>query len=198
LVFNFSYMINLILFGKPGSGKGTQAEFLKNFYNLVHISTGDLFRNNIKNKTQLGLLAKSYIDKGGLVPDQVTIEMLINQVNINHDVNGFIFDGFPRTISQAEALDSFMKSINMKITATISLEAEDSILEERLIKRGQLSGRTDDQDIDKIRNRFNEYNTKTSPLKKYYNSMNKLFNINGIGTIDEIKNRLINLINQIK
>ena len=191
-------MINLILFGKPGSGKGTQAEFLKNFYNLVHISTGDLFRNNIKNKTQLGLLAKSYIDKGGLVPDQVTIEMLINQVNINHDVNGFIFDGFPRTISQAEALDSFMKSINMKITATISLEAEDSILEERLIKRGQLSGRTDDQDIDKIRNRFNEYNTKTSPLKKYYNSMNKLFNINGIGTIDEIKNRLFNLINQIK
>jgi|TARA_B110000495_G_C23018527_1_gene603780 adenylate kinase len=191
-------MINLILFGKPGSGKGTQAEFLKKKYNLVHISTGDLFRNNIKNKTQLGLLAKSYIDKGGLVPDQVTIEMLINQVNINHDVNGFIFDGFPRTISQAEALDSFMKSINMKITATISLEAEDSILEERLIKRGQLSGRTDDQDIDKIRNRFNEYNTKTSPLKKYYNSMNKLFNINGIGTIDEIKNRLINLINQIK
>jgi len=191
-------MINLILFGKPGSGKGTQAEFLKKNYNLVHISTGDLFRNNIKNKTQLGLLAKSYIDKGGLVPDQDTIEMLINQVNINHDVNGFIFDGFPRTISQAEALDSFMKSINMKITATISLEAEDSILEERLIKRGQLSGRTDDQDIDKIRNRFNEYNTKTSPLKKYYNSMNKLFNINGIGTIDEIKNRLINLINQIK
>jgi len=191
-------MINLILFGKPGSGKGTQAEFLKKNYNLVHISTGDLFRNNIKNKTQLGLLAKSYIDKGGLVPDQVTIEMLINQVNINHDVNGFIFDGFPRTISQAEALDSFMKSINMKITATISLEAEDSILEERLIKRGQLSGRTDDKDIDKIRNRFNEYNTKTSPLKKYYNSMNKLFNINGIGTIDEIKNRLFNLINQIK
>tara|TARA_B110000438_G_scaffold303723_1_gene366770 strand:- start:1759 stop:2334 length:576 start_codon:yes stop_codon:yes gene_type:complete len=191
-------MINLILFGKPGSGKGTQAEFLKKKYNLVHISTGDLFRNNIKNKTQLGLLAKSYIDKGGLVPDEVTIEMLINQVNINHDVNGFIFDGFPRTISQAEALDSFMKSINMKITATISLEAEDSILEERLIKRGQLSGRTDDQDIDKIRNRFNEYNTKTSPLKKYYNSINKLFNINGIGTIDEIKNRLINLINQIK
>ncbi|MFQ3350851.1 MAG: adenylate kinase [Candidatus Marivariicella framensis] len=191
-------MINLILFGKPGSGKGTQAEFLKKNYNLVHISTGDLFRNNIKNKTQFGLLAKSYIDKGGLVPDQVTIEMLINQVNINHDVNGFIFDGFPRTISQAEALDSFMKSINMKITATISLEAEDSILEERLIKRGQLSGRTDDQDIDKIRNRFNEYNTKTFPLKKYYNSMNKLFNINGIGTIDEIKNRLINLINQIK
>ena len=191
-------MINLILFGKPGSGKGTQAEFLKKKYNLVHISTGDLFRNNIKNKTQLGLLAKSYIDKGGLVPDEVTIEMLINQVNINHDVNGFIFDGFPRTISQAEALDSFLKSINMKITATISLEAEDSILEERLIKRGQLSGRTDDQDIDKIRNRFNEYNTKTSPLKKYYNSINKLFNINGIGTINEIKNRLINLINQIK
>jgi len=191
-------MINLILFGKPGSGKGTQAEFLKKKYNLVHISTGDLFRTNIKNKTELGLLAKSYIDKGDLVPDQVTIDMMKNQVNLNHDVTGFIFDGFPRTISQAEALDFFMESIKMNITATISLEAEDSILEERLIKRGELSGRTDDQDIDKIRNRFKEYNTKTSPLKKYYNSINKLYSVNGIGEIKEIRNRLSDLMNQIK
>ena len=191
-------MINLILFGKPGSGKGTQAEFLKKKYNLVHISTGDLFRNNIKNNTDLGLLAKSYIDKGNLVPDQVTIDMLKNQVNINHNVNGFIFDGFPRTISQAKALDFFMESIKMNITATISLEAEDSILEERLIKRGELSGRSDDQDIDKIRNRFKEYNIKTSPLKKYYDSINKLYSIDGIGKIDEIRNRLNDLMNQIK
>ena len=191
-------MINLILFGKPGAGKGTQAEFLKNKYNLVHISTGDLFRNNIKNKTDLGLLAKSYMDKGDLVPDQVTIDMLKSQVNLSHNINGFIFDGFPRTISQAESLDSFLKSINLMINATISLEAEDSVLEERLIKRGELSGRQDDQDIKKIRNRFKEYNIKTLPLKKYYDSINKFYVISGIGKIDEIKNRLINLVSQIK
>ncbi len=191
-------MINLILFGKPGAGKGTQAEFLKNKYNLVHISTGDLFRNNIKNKTDLGLLAKSYMDKGDLVPDQLTIDMLKSQVNLSHNINGFIFDGFPRTISQAESLDSFLKSINLIINATISLEAEDSVLEERLIKRGELSGRQDDQDIEKIRNRFKEYNIKTLPLKKYYDSINKLYVISGIGKIDEIKNRLINLVSQIK
>jgi len=191
-------MINIILFGKPGAGKGTQAEFLKIAYNLVHISTGDLFRNNIKNKSQLGLLAKSYMDKGDLVPDQITIDMLKNEVNKNHEIKGFIFDGFPRTISQAEALDSFLESINMKITVTIFLEAEDSILEDRLIKRGQLSGRTDDQDLDKICNRFKEYNIKTFPLKKYYNSIGKLHIINGIGTIDEIRDRLSNLMNQIQ
>jgi len=191
-------MINIILFGKPGAGKGTQAEFLKNAYNLVHISTGDLFRNNIKNKSQLGLLAKSYMDKGDLVPDQVTINMLKNEVNKNHHIKGFIFDGFPRTISQAEILDSFLESISMKITATISLEAEDSILEDRLINRGHLSGRTDDQDVDKIRNRFKEYSINTFPLKKYYNSIGKLHSINGIGTIDEIRDRLSNLMNQIQ
>ena len=191
-------MINIILFGKPGAGKGTQAEFLKNKYNLVHISTGDLFRNNIKNKTDLGLLAKSYMDKGDLVPDQLTIDMLKSQVNLSHNINGFIFDGFPRTISQAESLDSFLKSINLMINATISLEAEDSVLEERLIRRGELSGRQDDQDIKKIRNRFKEYNIKTLPLKKYYDSINKFYVISGIGKIDEIKNRLINLVSQIK
>lgn len=191
-------MINIILFGKPGSGKGTQAEFLREKYNLFHISTGDLFRNNIKNKTELGLLAKTYIDKGDLVPDHVTIDMLKNQVNQNHNVKGFIFDGFPRTISQAEELDSFMKSIKMKIKATISLEVDDNILEDRLIKRGEISGRIDDQDIGKIRNRFKEYNTKTSLLKKYYGSINKLYCVDGIGAIDEIKDRLSNLMDKIK
>ena len=191
-------MINIILFGKPGSGKGTQAEFLREKYNLVHISTGDLFRNNIKNKTELGLLAKTYMDKGDLVPDHVTIDMLKNEVNHNHNVKGFIFDGFPRTISQAIELDSFMKSIKMKIKATISLEVDDNILEERLIKRGEISGRIDDQDIGKIRNRFKEYNLKTSLLKKYYGSINKLYSVDGIGTIDEIKDRLINLMDKIK
>ena len=191
-------MKNIVLFGPPGAGKGTQAEFLKNKYNLVHISTGDVFRFNIKKQTELGLLAKKYMDEGNLVPDKVTINMLKAEVERNADAKGFIFDGFPRTISQAEALDFFMESIKMNITATISLEAEDSILEERLTKRGELIGRTDDQDIDKIRNRFKEYNTNTSPLKKYYNSINKLYSVNGIGEIKEIRNRLSDLMNQIK
>ena len=151
-------MINVILFGKPGAGKGTQADFLKKKFNLIHISTGDLFRKNIKNKTKLGLLAKSFMDNGDLVPDDVTVEMLKDGVNKNSDVRGFIFDGFPRTISQAQTLDKFLKSMNMTINATISLEADDDVLEKRLIKRGMLSGRSDDQDISKIRNRFKEYN----------------------------------------
>jgi adenylate kinase len=190
-------MINVILFGKPGAGKGTQADFLKKKFNLIHISTGDLFRNNNKNKTQLGLLAKSFMDKGDLVPDEVTVEMLKDEVNNNNDVRGFIFDGFPRTISQAQALDNFLKSMNMTINATISLEADDDVLEKRLIKRGMLSGRSDDQDISKIRNRFKEYNLKTSPLKKYYDDYGKLYTISGIGSIKEIKNKLINLIKKI-
>jgi len=190
-------MINVILFGKPGAGKGTQADFLKKKFNLIHISTGDLFRKNIKNKTKLGLLAKSFMDNGDLVPDDVTVDMLKDEVNKNSDVRGFIFDGFPRTISQAQTLDKFLKSMNMTINATISLEADDDVLEKRLIKRGMLSGRSDDQDISKIRNRFQEYNLKTSPLKKYYDDYGKLYTISGIGSINEIKNKLINLMKKI-
>ena len=191
-------MINIILFGKPGAGKGTQAEFLKKRFNLIHISTGEIFRNNIKNETKLGVLAKSYMDNGDLVPDNVTIQMLKSEVKKSKNINGFIFDGFPRTISQAEVLDSFLESIKMEITATISLEVKETVLEERLINRGKLSGRSDDQDIDKIKNRFKEYNIKTSPLKNYYKSKNKLYAVSGIGSIDQIKNRLIDLMNQIK
>ena len=190
-------MINVILFGKPGAGKGTQADFLKKKFNLIHISTGDLFRKNIKNKTKLGLLAKSFMDNGDLVPDDVTVDMLKDEVNKNSDVRGFIFDGFPRTISQAQTLDKFLKSMNMTINATISLEADDDVLEKRLIKRGMSSGRSDDQDISKIRNRFKEYNLKTSPLKKYYDDYGKLYTISGIGSINEIKNKLINLMKKI-
>ena len=191
-------MINIILFGKPGAGKGTQAQFLKKRFNLKHISTGEIFRNNIKNETKLGVLAKSYMDNGDLVPDNVTIQMLKSEVKKSKNINGFIFDGFPRTISQAEVLDSFLESIKMEITATISLEVKETVLEERLINRGKLSGRSDDQDIDKIKNRFKEYNIKTSPLKNYYKSKNKLYAVSGIGSIDQIKNRLIDLMNQIK
>jgi len=198
-IFNkkFAEMINIVLFGKPGAGKGTQASFLKSQYDLVHISTGDLFRFNIKNKTELGILAKSYLDKGDLVPDRVTINMLENEVDKNLDAKGFIFDGFPRTESQAEALDNFLEGKLMKITATLSLEAEDGILINRLIERGKSSGRVDDQDESKIKNRFEEYNHKTAPLINYYKRQNKFHSINGIGSIKEITERLIQLIDQL-
>lgn len=198
-IFNkkFAAMLNIVLFGKPGAGKGTQAAFLKSQYDLVHISTGDLFRFNIKNKTELGISAKSYLDKGDLVPDRVTIDMLENEVDKNQDAKGFIFDGFPRTESQAEALDIFLERKLMKITATLSLEAEDGILINRLLERGKSSGRVDDQDESKIKNRFEEYNQKTAPLINYYKRQNKFHSINGIGSIKEITERLTQLIDQL-
>jgi adenylate kinase len=194
---NQKHMINLVLFGKPGAGKGTQAQFLKEQYNLKHISTGDVFRFNIKNGTELGNLAKSYIDKGDLVPDAVTIKMLEDEVGKNPDADGFIFDGFPRTAAQAEALDNFLESKDMKIDATIALEANDEVLIARLLERGKVSGRTDDQDVDKIRNRFEEYSLKTAPLKEYYEDQNKFHSVNGIGTIEEITERLTKVIESL-
>ena len=194
---NQKHMINLVLFGKPGAGKGTQAEFLKEKYNLEHISTGDLFRYNMKNDTDLGKLAKSYINNGDLVPDEVTIKMLEDAVDKNPDASGFIFDGFPRTTAQAEALDKFLTSKNMKIDATIALEADDEILIERLLERGKVSGRSDDQDENKIRNRFEEYNLKTAPLKDFYEEQGKFHSINGIGAIDEITMRLGKVIEEL-
>ncbi len=187
-------MINLILFGKPGAGKGTQAEFLKSKYQLFHISTGDLFRHHISNKTELGTLAKSYLEEGDLVPDQVTIDMLKDAVENNTEAKGFIFDGFPRTTKQAEALDAFLIEKSMQITATLALEADDDILVERLINRGITSERKDDQDEEKIRNRFEEYNNKTAPLRSFYNTQGKFYSVDGIGSIDEITQRLTALI----
>ncbi len=190
-------MINLILFGKPGAGKGTQADFIKEQYNLVHISTGDVFRYNIKNGTELGLLAKSYMDKGDLVPDEVTINMLQAEVEKNPEANGFIFDGFPRTTAQSEALDAFLETKGWTISATIALEAHDETLIERLIERGKSSGRTDDQDVEKIRNRFEEYNQKTAPLIDYYKKQNKFYSVNGIGSIEEITTRISKVIDAL-
>ncbi|PCJ94607.1 MAG: adenylate kinase [Flavobacteriaceae bacterium] len=194
---NQQHMINLVLFGKPGAGKGTQASFLKEKYNLKHISTGDVFRYNIKNGTELGTLAKSYIDKGDLVPDEVTIKMLEDEVDKNPDASGFIFDGFPRTTAQAEALDIFLQSKDMKINATIALEANDEVLIQRLLERGKVSGRPDDQDEEKIRNRFDEYNEKTAPLKDYYEDMAKFQSVNGIGSVAEITERLKKVIDSL-
>ncbi len=187
-------MINLILFGKPGCGKGTQAEFIKNKYDLVHISTGIVFRHNISMQTELGLIAKSYMDKGDLVPDNVTIKMLEAEVNKFPNVNGFIFDGFPRTTIQAQMLDKFLKNKDLKISMTIALDVDEDILIERLISRGKESGRADDQDKSKIQNRFEEYNKKTSKLIEYYNNQGKFYSVEGLGEINEITQRIYNLI----
>lgn len=191
------HMTNLVLFGPPGAGKGTQAEFLKAKYHLVHISTGDVFRFNIKNETALGMLAKSYIDKGELVPDHVTIALLEAEVEKNSDAEGFIFDGFPRTNAQAEALDKLMESKDSALNAMIALEVDDEILVKRLLSRGKTSGRADDAEESIIRNRIKEYYKKTAILKDYYSAQNKYFGIDGVGTVEEITVRLNAVIDKL-
>lgn len=190
-------MINIVLFGKPGAGKGTQAEILRDKYQLVHLSTGDIFRYNIKNETDLGKLAKTFIDNGELVPDEVTIKMLQDEVEKNPEAKGFLFDGFPRTIPQADALDAFLQTKSWNVTATIALDADDEVLVARLLERGKTSGRSDDQDESKIRNRYQEYNEKTAPLIEYYKAQNKYFAVNGIGEIKEVTERLSLIIDKL-
>ena len=190
-------MINIVLFGKPGAGKGTQAEFLKEKYNLTHLSTGDIFRYNIKNETALGQLAKTFMDKGDLVPDEVTIKMLESEVDKNQQSAGFLFDGFPRTLAQAAALDEFLENKNQGITATVALEADDTILVARLLERGKTSGRPDDQDEEKIRNRYDEYNQKTAPLMHYYMGQDKFHTVDGIGSVEEVTQRLSKVIDSL-
>jgi len=183
-------MTNIVLFGPPGAGKGTQAEVLKVKYQLVHISTGDVFRYNIKNQTQLGTLAKSYMDKGHLVPDGVTIKMLKTEVEKNPEANGFVFDGFPRTAAQAEALAILMEEKSSQINAMVALEVDDEILVGRLLERGKTSGRADDADEAIIRERVAEYYRKTDILKDFYKAKDRYFGVNGVGTIQEITARL--------
>ena len=183
-------MTNIVLFGPPGAGKGTQAEVLKVKYQLVHISTGDVFRYNIKNQTELGALAKSYMDKGHLVPDGVTIKMLNAEVEKNPDANGFVFDGFPRTAAQAEALATLMEEKSSQINAMVALEVDDEVLVGRLLERGKTSGRADDADEAIIRERVAEYYRKTDILKDFYKGKDRYFGVNGVGTIQEITARL--------
>lgn len=190
-------MLNIVLFGPPGAGKGTQSAELIKKYNLHHLSTGDIFRANIGGGTELGKLAKSYIDKGALVPDEVTINMLKSEVEKYPSVKGFIFDGFPRTAAQAEALDDFLASKNSSITAMLALDVEENELKERLKKRALDSGRTDDADPAIIENRIAVYKKETAPVKDFYEKQNKYHAINGLGSIDEITQRLITTVNQL-
>lgn len=189
-------MINLILFGPPGSGKGTQAKKLEEKFDLFHISTGDLFRYEIGNKTELGKLAKSYIDKGELVPDSVTVGMLKNKIDANPNAAGFIFDGFPRTIPQAEALDQLLADKNTEIKLLILLTVADEEIVQRILMRAKTSGRTDDADETIIRNRIDVYNAETAPVYNFYDNHGKAIKVNGLGSIEEIFTRLSNLVEE--
>ncbi|GGP06432.1 adenylate kinase [Cloacibacterium rupense] len=192
-------MINVVLFGPPGSGKGTQAQNLIEKFNLKQISTGDLFRFNIKNNTELGILANSFIEKGQLVPDQVTIDMLIEEVKKPTDAAGFIFDGFPRTAVQTDALEVIVKEVlNDKIDVCLSLIVEDEILVQRLTKRGETSGRSDDSNEEVIRARIKEYYAKTAEVAELYKKQGKYVEINGVGEIAEIAEKLFAEVEKIK
>jgi len=179
-------MLNLVLFGPPGAGKGTQSERLIAKYQLVHLSTGDILRHEIANGTALGLEAKKLMDQGVLVPDEVVIGMIGARLDANRNASGFIFDGFPRTTSQAQSLDKLLSAKDTAITMMLALEVPKEELIKRLLNRGKDSGRADDQNESVIEKRITEYNNKTAPLKEYYSKQNKYFGIKGVGTVEEI------------
>ena len=183
-------MLNIVLFGPPGAGKGTQSNLLIEKYNLIHLSTGDILRGEIAAGTVLGLKAKSIMDRGDLVSDEIVTGMISSKLDNHPSANGFIFDGFPRTTAQATALDILLNQKGTSIAAMLSLKVTDKELIKRLLSRGKNSGRADDQNEEIIGNRINEYNNKTAPLKAFYSAQNKLFEIEGTGSIGEIANKL--------
>ena len=189
-------MLNVVLFGPPGAGKGTQSEKIITKYNLVHISTGDLFRKHLKEGTDLGKKAQKYIDAGNLVPDEVVIDMVDVKISETPATNGFIFDGFPRTVAQAKALDQLLEKNNTSISLMIALQVPDDELRERIMLRGKTSGRSDDQDIEKINNRINVYKEETLPVANFYKAQGKLAEVNGVGSIDDIFNDICSEINK--
>lgn len=191
-------MLNIVLFGPPGAGKGTQAAKLVEKYNLTHLSTGDVFRYNIKNETELGTLAKSYMDKGNLVPDEVTIQMLESEVDKVNNPVGFIFDGFPRTNPQADALQVFLERKHTEVKLMLALDVDEDELVKRLLARGADSGRADDQDESIVRNRIKVYNNQTAVVADYYTKQGKFEKINGVGSIDEIFDKMCAVIEKYK
>lgn len=189
--------LNLVLFGPPGAGKGTQSEKIIEKYNLSHISTGDLFRKHLGEGTALGKLAQSYMDHGKLVPDEVVIDMVKERLQEPQASAGYIFDGFPRTVAQAEALDNLLSSLNDEISITIALDVPEPELKKRLLERGKTSGRTDDQNEDKINTRIKVYRDETLPVARYYENQNKFSSVHGVGTIDEIFQRICDAIDSV-
>ncbi|MCB9223597.1 MAG: adenylate kinase [Crocinitomicaceae bacterium] len=189
-------MINIVLFGPPGAGKGTQAVKLVEKYSLFHISTGDVFRYNMKNETELGMLAKSFISKGQLVPDEVTINMLVDTIEKN-PAEGYIFDGFPRTVVQAEALDKILNEKGTSISMCLALDVEENELRERLKSRALLENRPDDADPAVIQNRINVYKNETLPVINFYKNQGKAAIIDGIGEISDVTERLFDSIDSI-
>ncbi len=190
-------MLNIVIFGAPGSGKGTQSDLLIKKYGLKHVSTGDILRSEIKAGSALGKTADQYISKGHLVPDEIMIDMLEDLIRKNLDKKGFIFDGFPRTLAQGEALDNKLKKNGLDITSVLSLEVKDEELTDRLLKRGQLSGRSDDNG-QTIKSRLHVYHQQTEPLKQYYAEQNKLVCIPGEGAIEEVFNSIVEVIDHLR
>ncbi len=191
-------MLNIVLFGPPGAGKGTQSKKIIEKYHLIHLSTGELLREHMSNGTELGKVAHTYIDQGNLVPDDLVIKMVDVEIDSHPETNGFIFDGFPRTVKQAEALDELLEKKGEKIALMIALDVDEEELKNRLKLRAQISGRTDDQDEERINNRIAVYKKETLPVAEYYEKQSKLKRIKGVGEIDEIFNDICKAIDQVK
>ena len=190
-------MLNIVLFGPPGAGKGTQSQNLINKYALVHLSTGDILRGEISSGTSLGLAAKKLMDEGLLVPDEVVIGMISNKLDQNQEAKGFIFDGFPRTVAQAEALDQLLVSKQSAISGMIALEVDQEELEKRLLARGKESGRPDDQNPEIIKKRVQEYTSKTAQVANYYQAQNKFYTVKGIGSIEGIFENIAKVVEKL-
>ncbi len=190
-------MLNIILFGPPGSGKGTQAAKLVEAYNLVHISTGDLFRTEMEAGTKLGRQANEFMSQGQLVPDEVTIGMLRNKMYNHRETNGFIFDGYPRTVPQAEALEDLLSIMDQQIDALIMLDVPEEEIVQRILIRGRNASRPDDNDEEVVRTRFKVYQSKTAPIYNYYNEKGKAYKVPGVGTIEDIFHSICEVIDSL-
>lgn len=191
-------MLNIVLFGPPGAGKGTQSEKIIEKYQLTHLSTGDLFRKHLGEGTALGKLAQKYMDDGNLVPDSVVIDMVKDKIASTSNAKGFIFDGFPRTVPQADALDEMLSEFDTAISGMVALDVPDDELKTRLLERGKTSGRADDQNVDKINNRIQVYKDETIPVAQFYDKQGKFNKIHGVGSIDGIFSEICKVIDTLQ